>query len=355
MTLLLVWTVLAAVSILLCSLLETTLFSVRISTLVDRSSSGSLGAGRLLDIKQSRIDDAIGAILILNTLASTIGLTLAGAQAAKIFGESRVGLFSAALTFVVLIVSEIIPKTMAARYAGSLAGFVGYTLSYLIKIAAPALVIIRSLIRVLARRPRERLTRRELAILVGRAPQEGAISLAESMLIGSLIYSREVTLADVMTPHDMVFMMDAEQTIGDLLASAAADAFSRIPLFSGSRERVVGYVSHREVLKAFALEGDKTRKLASFLRPIPLLPETMLIGGAIEQILQQHEALALVSRKRAGFAGLVTIEDLLEAILGMEITDEAEAVAKLRPAVAESRRRRVARLRRKRTRQGEQD
>jgi CBS domain containing-hemolysin-like protein len=351
MALLLLWIFLVLVFVHLCSLLETTLFAVRISTLLDRRSQGNQGAARLLDIKQSHIDDAIGAILILNTLASTLGLTLAGAQAATLFGEARVGLLSAVLTVLLLIVSEIIPKTMAARYAGSLSGFAGYTLSCLIRIAAPILVVTRALIRLLARRPRERLTRRELVILVGRAPREGAISLAESAFIGSLIYSREVTLKDVMTPASVVFVMDAEQTVKDLLAASAADAFSRIPLFQGSRQNVVGYLSHREALKAFALDGDKSRKLGSFLRAMPALAETVLVGKAIEQILQQREAIALVTGKRGEFAGIVTVEDLLEAILGMEITDEAEAVASLRPAVVESRKHRATRLRRRRMQQ----
>jgi Mg2+/Co2+ transporter CorB len=271
MALLLLWIFLVLVFVHVCSLLETTLFVVRISTLLDRGSQGSQGADRLLDIKQNRIDDAIGAILILNTLASTVGLTLAGAQAAELFGEARVGVLSAALTLLLLIVSEIIPKTMAARYAGSLSGFVGYALSALIAVTAPILVVTRGLIRLLARRPRERLTRRELAILVGRAPHEGAISLAESTFIGSLIYSREVTLKDMMTPASVVFMMDVDQTVEDLLDMPVADAFSRIPLFQSSRHHVIGYLSHREVLKALALDGDRSRKLVSFLRPLPEL------------------------------------------------------------------------------------
>jgi Mg2+/Co2+ transporter CorC len=182
----------------------------------------------------------------------------------------------------------------------SLSGFVGSALFYLIKIAAPALVVVRLFIRVLARRPRERFTRRELAILVGRAQ---------------------------------------------------ADAFSRIPLFRGSRDRVIGYVSHRVVLKAFARNADRRRKLASFLRPLPVLKETAPVGKALEQILQQREAIAIVSGQRDQFVGLIALEGLLEAIFGMQITDEAEAVTNLRPAVAESRRRRGVLLRRKRMQQ----
>jgi CBS domain containing-hemolysin-like protein len=257
--------------------------------------------------------------------------------------------FSALLTVLVLLLSEIIPKTLGARYAGGLAAFTGHVLSLLIVIMKPILVVTRAIIRVLARRPRERLTRSEFAILVGTAPQEGAISLAEAQLIGNLIYSRDVLLKDVMTPHTMIFMMSASQTVADLIAAAGADAFSRIPLFERDRSRVTGYISHRDVLKAYALNHDGTRSLASFRRPIPQLRARDQVAKALEQLLAQREAIAVVVNKRGGLAGLVTLEDMLEAILGMEITDEADAISDLRPTVAQSRKERAEQLRRMRT------
>jgi CBS domain containing-hemolysin-like protein len=348
MVLLLFWAALAIVSVHVCSLLETTLFTVRISTLVDRKSAGSGGAARLLEIKRNHIEDAIGAVLIVNTVASTLGTMLAGAQAAKLFNAVQVGLLSAALIVVLLIASEIIPKTLAARYAGTTSNFAGYALSYLIWFTRPALVVTRSVIRLLARRPAERLTRREFAILVGSAPEEGAISLAESSLIGNLIYSRDVTLGDVMTPLSMVFMLDAQQPMADLLSAPSADAFSRIPLFRGAERHVVGYIAHRDVLKAFAVESDRTRKLESFLRPMPKLSVSLQVGTALEQLLREREAIALVMGHEDAPVGLVTLEDLLEALLGMEITDEADAVENLRPAITRSRKSRSYELRRRR-------
>lgn len=351
MGMLALWVLLTIVFSHFCSLLEATLFSVRTSALLERQAAGSSGAARLLDIKQNRIDDAISAILILNTLAITVGATFAGAQAATLFGDAGVGIFSAILTVLLLVLSEIIPKTLAARYAGSLSGFAGYALTYLIRIMAPALVLTRALIRLLARRHRERFTRREFAMLVGAAPQEGAISLAEAMLIGNLIYSREVMLKDVMTPHAVIFMMDTHRTVAELIAAPGADAFSRIPLFDGDREHVAGYVSHREVLKAYAQDNDGTRQLGSFLRPIPVFRETEQVAKAFEHILLQRESIALVTDRHGKPVGLITLEDMLEAILGMEITDEADAIESLRPAVAKSRKHRAEQLRRKRMQQ----
>ncbi|QKE41945.1 MAG: DUF21 domain-containing protein [Ferrovum myxofaciens] len=353
MGLLLFWMLLAVILSHLCSLLEVTLFSVRTSALLERQAAGSSGAARLLEIKQNRIDDAISAILITNTLASVVGATFVGAQAVILFGEAWVGAFSAVLTVLLTVFSEIIPKTMAARYAGRLSGFSGYALWYLIGIMTPFLVVTGVIIRFLARRPRERLTRREFSMLVGAAPQEGAISLAEAVLIGNLIYSREVLVKDVMTPHRVMFMMDESQTVADLVAAPGADAFSRIPLFEGDRRNVIGYVSHREVLKAYALDSDGTRQLNSFLRPIPVFRETEQVARTFEQILRQRESIALVKDKQGELAGLITLEDMLEAILGMEITDEADAIESLRPTVDKSRKQRAEQLRRKRMQQNQ--
>ena len=348
MVLLVFWALLAVASVSLCSVLETTLFSVRLSALIERKAAGSTGAATLLDIKSNRIEDAIGAILTFNTVTHTFGTTLAGAQAAKLFGSLQVGLVSAALMLCLLIFSEIVPKTLAARYTGALSGITGHVLWYLVPIMRPVIFVTGAMIRLLARRPRERFTRREFAILVGRAPHDGALSLAEASLIGSLIYSREVTLSDVMIPLSMVFMLDTDQTIAHLLDVAESNAFSRIPLFRGTRQQVVGYISHRDVLKSYARKPVRDCTLERFVRPIPKLTAQLPVGRGLEQLLEQRDSIAVVTDGAGAPIGIITVEDLLEALLGMEITDEAEAVEKLRPAIARSRKHRGVKLRQRR-------
>jgi CBS domain containing-hemolysin-like protein len=190
MAALLSWSLVAIAVSHLCSLLEVTLLSVRTSALLEQQAAGSVGAARLLAIKRDRIDDAIGAVLVLNTVAITVGATLAGAQAAALFGEGGVGVFSGVLTVLLLLFAEIIPKTLAARHAGRLAAFTGRVLPLLLAALAPVLVVTRSLVNALARRARERLTRREFALFVGAAPQEGAITLAEARLIQLHLFAR---------------------------------------------------------------------------------------------------------------------------------------------------------------------
>lgn len=131
---------------------------------------------------------------------------------------------------------------------------------------------------------------------------------------------------------------------------SGADTFSRIPLFQANRQHVIGYVNHRDVLKAFALNNEKTSKLVVFLQPIPKFAETISVVNAFEKILQQREAIALVTDKHNELIGLITLEDLLEVILGMQITDEADAIESLRPDVTQLRRHCAERLRHKRVR-----
>ena len=181
---------------------------------------------------------------------------------------------------------------------------------------APALVLTRFVMGLVTRHPPEHLTWGELATLIATAPQEGAISAAELALLGNLMSVRDIMLTEVLTPRDMIFMMEVNQTIGNLLDAPEADAFSRIPVFQGDRTNVAGYVLHREVLKAFALDYDRGRKLGTLRHPIPVLAETLPVRKAVEQLLAQREAIALVANGDDTLVGLVTLEDLVEAISG---------------------------------------
>jgi len=332
----------------LCSLLEAALLSSRIASLTQRRDRGSTGAQLLLDIKQRHIDDAITAILTLNTVANTLGATLAGAQAAVVFGSAWVGLFSGALTFLILVFSEIIPKTLGAVYAKGLAGFVGRTLHVLTTAMKPALLLSRAITGLLTRGRRDLLSRGELSALIALATRDGAISTDEARLFANLLRFREVQVEDVMTPRTVTFMVPAETTVGDFLALREADAFSRIPLYSGERENVVGYVLQRDVLRAAAQDCDRTRPLKEFMRPILFIPELASIGSALRQILERREPAAMATDEHGGIAGLVTLEDLTEALLGVEIVDESDRVVDMRQAAAKLRDERLERLARRR-------
>jgi CBS domain containing-hemolysin-like protein len=333
----------------LCSLLEAALLSARRGMLAEKKAAGQRGAGLLLAIKEERLDDAISAILILNTVANTLGATMAGAQAARVFGSAAVGVFSGILTLLILVLSEIIPKTLGALYASRLAALVGYTLQGLTVAMSPALAVSRTLTRLLAPSQPAKLSKGELEALIATAAREGAIDPVQTKLLDSLMRFDTVRVSDVMTPRPVVAMMPSDATVADLLATPGTDAFSRIPLHEPDRnDDVVGYVLQREVLRAVASGTSPQKTLADFRRPVLFVPGFIRAGAALGQLLERREALAIVVDEHGAIEGVITLEDLTETLIGAEIVDESDRVVDLRQAALVYRDRRLARLRERR-------
>jgi len=327
-----------------CSLLEATLLASRNVSLATLKDQGHRGAGLLLEIKQERVDDAISAILTLNTVANTLGATLAGAQAAKVFGSYWVGAFSAALAFVILVVSEIIPKTVGAVYARNLSGFAGWSLRILTWLMNPALILSRMLTRLLTRGRRTGFSRGELSATIAAAARGGVISPAALTMFENLLQFDEIRVQDVMTPRTVTFMLPAEATLEDLLSNPEAESFSRIPLYRDSQDNVVGYVLQREALKARAGGADASLGLERMMRPIPFIPEVATVASAMRQILERREPIAMAIDEHGGVSGLITLEDLTETVLGVEIVDESDRIVDQRQAASILRDRRMERM-----------
>ena len=327
----------------LASVLEATLLSIRVSEVEPKAREGQRGAILLLDLKQNRLDDAISAILTMNTIAHTVGAALAGAQAAKVFGSAYVGLFSGALTLMVLVCTEIIPKTLGTVYAAQLVGIVGRTIQSLTYLLAPILFLTRFLTRLIAPGGTPPISRSELTALVGMAAREGAIRMQESQVFENVLELEQITVEDVMTPRTVVIMRPAESTLAELVDDTETGSVSRIPLFAEHRDRVLGYCVQRDVLLAAARGADPKTPLSEFLREVTFIPESATLAGALRQFLEGGEHLALAVDEFGGVSGLVTLEDLIETILGVEIVDESDRVADLRHLAVELRDRRLAR------------
>ncbi len=331
-----------------CSLLEATLLASRNASLSTQREQGNRGAALLLELKQERVDDAISAILTLNTVANTLGATLAGAQAAKVFGSAWVGVFSAALAFVILVVSEIIPKTLGAVYASTLSGFTGWSLHILTRMMTPALVVSRLLTRFLTRGQSISYSRGELSATISDAAKDGVISSATSRIFDNMLQFDQIRVEDVMTPRTVAFMLPAAATVGEFLANREAEAFSRVPLYGEDQDDVVGYVLQREVLKAKVSGSDTSLSLARLMRPIPFVPEVATVGSAMRQVLERREPIAIAIDEHGGVSGLVTLEDLTETILGVEIVDESDRIVDQRQAASTLRDQRTERMLRRR-------
>ena len=329
----------------LCSVLEAALLSIRQVELQRRSDEGEAAARRLLVIKRDRIDDAISSILTLNTIAHTVGATLAGAQAAIVFGDPYVGVFSGVLTFLVLILTEIIPKTIGTVYASRLVGFVGLTISLLMKGLGFVLFFTRLITRAFTGGGghEQRVSRRELAALVSMAQRQGTMKNEVTTALSNLLRFDDIRVSDVMTPRTVLWMLPVEATVDDLLEAEGRGPglFSRLPLYQGTPDQVEGYVLVREVLSAAVRAEDRKLPLKKHMRPLPAVPEVSTVRHLLEQLLERREQIALVVDEFGGCAGLVTLEDLLETLLGREILDELDTVADLRKLATELRDRRL--------------
>ncbi|MCB1057594.1 MAG: DUF21 domain-containing protein [Acidobacteria bacterium] len=329
-----------------CSLLEAALLSVTHARLTQAQETGGKGAAILLDFKQHRVDDAIAAILTVNTIANTLGATLAGAQAAKVFGSTWVGLFSGVLAFLVLIVSEIIPKIIGTVYASALIPFVGWSLAVLTWAMRPALFLSRLLTRLLIRGKRATTSRADVEAVVDLATRTGAVSVDESAIFGNVLRITEILVEDVMTPRTVTTMLPADTPIGEMISDRAAEPFSRVPIYEEDEDDVVGYVLQREVLKALAKGADPAIPLSRFAREIDIVPETLSVGQCLRRFLERREPISLVVDEHGSVSGLLTLEDITETLLGVEIVDESDRVADLRTLATRLRDRRMDRLHR---------
>ena len=329
----------------LCSILEATLLSSREAELSSRAEGGNAGAARLLVLKRDRLEDSIGAILTLNTIAHTIGAALGGAQAAIVFGDPWVGLFSAVLTLLVLVFTEIIPKTLGTVHAAKLAGFVGSTISLLTKLLAPILFVTRALTRIFESKHEQEMTRGELSAVVAMATRQGAIKTSESQVMDNVLSLEQVPVSDVMTPRTVIQMLPRTASIADLARDAEARHFSRLPLYGESRDEVVGYVMQREAFGALANGKSAETGLAEFQRDVWFLPQATSLSEALRDFLKRREHIALVVDKFAAVVGLLTLEDVMETVLGAEIVDESDHVHDMRKLALKLRDERMARVR----------
>jgi len=332
----------------LCSLLEAALLSVPIASLAERRQE-SRGIRWLHQLKGEHFEDAISTILTLNTISNTLGATIAGVQVNKILGDIWIGVFSGCLTLAILTCSEIIPKTLGAMHCKALAEFVGWSLKILTISMAPFLILTRTLTRLVGRGSSDRISRGEVEAVIEMAGTQGTLASHESALYGNIMRFDKILVGDVMTPRTVTYSLPADSPYSRLLREERSGGVpSRIPIYRGSRDDVVGYVLLREVQRA-AIEGeDLDTPLETLSRDVRFIPEVATLRQALGDLITGKDPIAIVADEHGGVCGLVTMEDLIETILGVEIVDEHDEVADLRDLAKDIRNRRLQRLRDKR-------
>ena len=325
MGLLLLYVALAIGVSFLCSVMEAVLLSVTPSYVAALEREGSTVGKRLHQFKEN-VDRPLAAILSLNTIAHTVGAAGVGAQAAVVFGEAYTGIVAGVLTLLILVLSEIIPKTLGAVYWRTLTPALVRLLTATILVMWPLVKLSQGLTYLLSQDEDEAaFSREEFTAMAELGEEEGVFEEKESRILRNLFRFNSLRVKDVMTPRTVIFQMPERKTIGDVVEEHDEFRFSRIPVYDGDPDDITGYVLKDEMLLRAAQEEFDV-SLSEISRDILVVHETLALPDLLERLLDRLEHIALVVDEYGGVAGVVTMEDVVETLLGLEIVDEADSV-----------------------------
>lgn len=308
----------------LCSVLEATLLSTPLSYITGLEEQGVKGAERLKRLKQNS-DRPISAILCLNTIANTVGASIVGSLVYEVYGDALVGIFSTIFTLAILIFSEIIPKTIGSSYWRSLALPASAIISMMIFISFPLVWILEHLQRLISSNSNQiSVSREDISAMVSVATEEEVIEKDEKKMIQNLLKLDEVTAHEIMTPSVVVEMVPGTMTIREFYDSE--NTHSRILIYDEENdEYVTGYVLRQEVLEKMA-EDKFDSTLDDIIRPIMTFGEEDSVADIWEKLLEKKEHISAILDEYGSLRGIVTMEDVIETMLGQEIVDEKDEV-----------------------------
>jgi CBS domain containing-hemolysin-like protein len=342
MVLLLVYIGIALGVSFLCSVLEAVLLSVTPSYIAAEERNGSRN-GVLWRGYKTDIDRPLAAILSLNTIAHTVGAAGAGAQATMLFGEVYFGLISAVLTLLILVVSEIIPKTLGASYWRKLAPLCAVTLRFVVWTMYPLVVMAKGITQLMSRSAHTHsISREEFVALAEVAVSEGILDQEESDAVTSLIRFRSLQAKDVMTPRLVIFSLEESQHVNAVVKTDEEIQFSRIPIYNGDADNITGYIRKDELMLAMIRKPDAP--LSSLRRELLVVPETLATSELMQNLIESRVQMALVVNEYGSVMGLVTVEDLVETMLGMQIVDETDTTEHMQTLARELWAKRARRL-----------
>jgi len=309
-----------------CSIAEAVLLSVTTPYIALLEQKGN-PAGALLRRHCANINQPLAAILTLNTIAHTVGAAGAGAQVAVIFGSAYLGVASAILTLLILVLSEIIPKSLGAHHWRALAPLTAYGLKYLIWALYPLVKLADGLTRRLGHG--EGLTgvsRDEFSALVDIGAEDGELEQWEKRILKNLLLLSETTAKNCMTPRTVMFCLAQNTTVDAYIKTYSNKRFSRIPIYHGDPENISGFVLRSDLLLARG-EGQGQTHLRDYRRNLPAMLSAMSVIHALNELQRQHSHIMLIVDEYGGVEGLLSLEDVLETLLGLEIMDESDSTA----------------------------
>ncbi|MCG3748537.1 MULTISPECIES: CNNM domain-containing protein [Vibrio] len=317
----------------ICSVLEAVLLSVTPSYIAQLRQQSHPAAQKLSDMKAD-IDRPLASILTLNTIAHTVGASVAGAQATLVFGNHWLGLFSALLTLAILVFSEIIPKTIGATYWRQLAPLSATILRAMIWWLTPFIWFSQQITKRLAKGNETPRLRDELSAMALMASDSDEFDVGESKILNNLLNIRAVPVTQVMTPRPVLFRVPAEMSVNQFLQEHQDTPFSRPLVYSEDTDNILGFVHRLELFKLHQ-NGLGNQQLGAVMRPIHVLLNTQTLPVAFEQMLKMRLQLALVVDEYGTVQGLLTLEDIFEHLLGEEIIDEADKITDMQQLATE--------------------
>ena len=313
----------------LCSILESALLSANMSY-ISVLEKERPKIGQLLREHKTNINTSIASILILNTIAHTLGAAAVGAQAESIFGSEAMFYISIVLTFAILFLSEIIPKTIGAVYWKELAPASAYTIQFFIWMTYPIIVLTLFVTNRISKRSdgNNALTRAELLESALMSEDDGILREKESDVIENILLLDDVKVKDILTPRSVVFAIEENKSIKEVIEDENLFRFSRVPLYDGSIDNITGVVLTKKVFK-HALKNDNVQ-IKKIKKEIFKINENVPVSKVLDLFIKKKEHMFLVVDSYDQTAGIITLEDCVETILGVEIMDESDNVEDMR-------------------------
>ncbi len=314
----------------ICSTLESVILTVthsHIGTLVKTNHR----SGKLLQNLKDDINRPLAAILTLNTVAHTVGAAGVGAQALKVFGSDSVAITSVILTFCILVFSEIIPKTIGAIYWKKLAAPSAYTIRLLIFLTLPFVWLSKALSATMTPNEDElkKVSREEISAMAEMGEDEGSIDEHESDIIDNLFRLKEMNVDEILTPRSVIFALEDNQTVGQVMDEHEDINFSRIPIFHDNIDEIIGIVYKDTLLETMA-DDYFEKTMAEIADPVDWVYEEQTVEAVLNKFTKTRSHMFIVKDEFGGTTGIVTLEDCIETLLGIEIMDESDEVADMR-------------------------
>lgn len=325
------YVLLALLTSFLCSIAEAVLLSITPSYIETLKTTKPALARKLKRLKIDNVDRSLAAILTLNTIAHTVGAIGAGSQATAVFGDAWFGVFSAVMTLMVLVLSEIIPKTIGAVYWQQLAKPTVWYVNALVKCLLPLVWLSEQLTKLIARdKPTHAMSREEFLAMALAGQATGEIYDNESRIIKNLLQLNLLKVTDVMTPSTVIAALHEDTLVADAVDQFRQQRFSRWPIYGKDLNDITGFILRSETLLSHAENKSPTATLKDLKRDILHVPTSATIEKLLEMFLKDRLHIAVVTDEHGGTRGLITLEDLIETLIGVEIMDEVDAVEDMR-------------------------